>query len=95
MRNRSREIEAKVRTDTEMIANKVECICQYHFVGTQHVNGARRQVNKSETAKFSTKYVPEFLKHFSGSFINAIISNTCEITPKIQIACAGMLIFPN
>ena len=56
---------------------------------------AKKQDKRSEIAIFITRYVPEFLKHFSGSFMNAIISSTFEITPKMHIVRGSMLIIPN
>ena len=61
----------------------------------QYEDEAKKQVKKSETAKFSIRYVPEFLKHFSGSFTNAIIRKTCEIAPKIQITRNIMIMYCN
>ncbi len=97
IKKRSSEIEAIVRTDTAVGANRTGCIVQYHSVGIQYENnGPIKQVKRSETAKFPTRYVPEFLKHFNGSFYtNAIMRSTCEITPKIQIKFDSMLMYPN
>jgi hypothetical protein len=85
IKKRSSDIEAIVTMDTSIPDLIVNCkAIQYHFFA-QHVNGVLRQAKKSETAKVTMRYVAGFQKHFNGSFINATITNTCEIAPNIQI----------
>jgi uncharacterized protein (DUF2147 family) len=87
MKKRSIEIETMVTTDAAAAPQIQNRKSRDKISGKpQYENGARKQVKKSDTAKFSMRYVPEFLKHFKGSFINAIMRNICEIAPRIQIA---------
>ena len=54
-----------------------------------------RHVRQSETARFITRYVPEFLKHFRGSLIKATRSKTFEVAPRKQIMIPGTLKYMN
>ena len=58
-------------------------------------NGPSKHIRQSETARFITRYVPEFLKHFRGSLIKATRSNTLEATPRIQIIIIGTPLYVN
>lgn len=42
--------------------------------------GPHKEIVRSETARFATRYVAEFLKHLRGSFMNA--SSTFRYTPE-------------
>ena len=44
--------------------------------------GPNEEMIRSETARLATRYVAEFLKHFSGSLINAIKSSICRTIPN-------------
>ena len=72
--------------DAFMQENAITFLAVYKFSAMQQLSGAVRHVVKSETAKFATRYVPEFLKHFKGSLMNATMSKICDITPKIHTA---------
>ena len=69
IKKRSTEIDAMVRTDTINVADETNRKILVLLCGTVYATGANEQVKRSEIAKFSTRYVAEFLKHFNGSFI--------------------------
>jgi hypothetical protein len=52
--------------------------------------GAKKHVRQSETVRFITKYVPEFLKHFRGSLKIAKRRSPFKISPTIGIARTGI-----
>jgi hypothetical protein len=58
-------------------------------------NGTNKHVRQSETDRFVTRYVPEFLKHFRGSLIKATRSNRLEATPRTEIIIIGTPLYVN
>ena len=93
-KKRSSEIEAIVKVDTKLGTIQTNWKIQYDSFGMMVAKWVKTQVKRSEIAKFSTRYVPEFLKHFSGSFINAIMRSAFETTPKAQTVRGNMLTSP-
>jgi hypothetical protein len=58
-------------------------------------DGANKHVRQSETARFITRYVPEFLKHFRGSLRKATRSKTFKATPRTEIVITGRSLYAN
>jgi hypothetical protein len=93
-KKRSSEMDTIMRNDTLLADIQTNWKIQYVSSGTLVEKFANKLVKRSEIAKFSTRYVPEFLKHFSGSFINAIMRSAFETTPKAQTVRGNMLTSP-
>ena len=96
IKKRSMDIEVIDTNDTPPI-QKIKKL----KIGYEKVLGAIREskqsklVIQSETERFITRYVPEFLKHFRGSLIKATRSKIFETTPNVPIMIPSKLTYVN
>jgi hypothetical protein len=62
---------------------KIQCLNRIRY-------GPIKDAMRSDTARLATRYVAEFLKHFSGSLMNTIKSSTWRTTPNAPIMREGI-----
>ena len=90
IKKRSMDIEVIDINDTPPVEQIKNCKigCEY-IVRLMFKSKKSKHNEQSETERFITRYVPEFLKHFRGSLTKATRSKTFETTPRIPITIPG------